>query len=125
MKREVQIDRVCGRCFGTREEPGSFADACAECNGSGFVKVPASWVNAEEACRFIPVTKVMPKWWDNELWAIISDNAPFTWGDNNRSLVTASSFADHCEERLGDSPKVKKWLKALRSLGDQYLDLEN
>jgi hypothetical protein len=77
------------------------------------------------ACEYVCGTDIVPRRWDKWFWAQVSDNAPFSWGDNNHSLVTASDFARHCEERLDDSIKVKRWLKTVRALGETYIDLEN
>jgi hypothetical protein len=78
-----------------------------------------------QTCQFISVTHVVPKSMAETLWEKISENAPFSWGDNNRSLVTASSFADHCQERLDDSQESQDFLSKLRELGETYLDLES
>ena len=60
-----------------------------------------------------------------EFWCLISDNAPFSWGDNNRTLVTASSLANHCQDRLDDRPSYLNLLQSLRELGETYVDLES
>lgn len=78
-----------------------------------------------QTCEFISASDLVPRSWDCWFWGLISEDAPFSWGDNNRSMVTASDFADHCEERLDDSPKVKRFLKKVRSLGEMYIDLES
>jgi hypothetical protein len=78
-----------------------------------------------QTCEFISATAIVPRDWDKWFWAVIADNAPFSWGDNNRSMVTACDFARHCEERLDDSPKVKRFLNKLHALGDMYIDLES
>ncbi len=78
-----------------------------------------------QSCEFISATDLVPRGWDNWFWAEISEDAPFSWGDNNRSMVTASDFARHCEERLDDSPKVKRFLRKVWALGETYIDLES
>jgi hypothetical protein len=78
-----------------------------------------------QTCEFISATDVVPRSWDSDFWSTIGNNAPFSWGNNNRSMVTASSFASHCEERLDDSPKVKRFLKKVRAFGEMYIDLES
>lgn len=77
-----------------------------------------------QTCKFIPATDIVPRHWDKWFWEAISNNAPFSWGDNNHSLVTANDFANHCQEHLDDSPKVQRFLKKLRKLGEMYVDLE-
>lgn len=77
-------------------------------------------------CEYVCASDIAPKWAIVEdFWAKISEGAPFSWGDNELSLVTASCFADWCEEVLDDSRKVKNWLKQIRELGEMYIDLEN
>lgn len=83
------------------------------------------WMLETSECLYIPATTIVPRKWDIDFWENISDNAPFSWGDNNHSLVSASDFANHCEYRLDDSPAVKAWLRDVRKLGDTYIDLEN
>ena len=83
-----------------------------------------------QSCQFVSVTDLVPKNWKHWFWETISENAPFSWGDNNRSMVTASCFADHCEERLiinGTLPRqtYRRFLNKVRSLGEMYIDLES
>jgi len=78
-----------------------------------------------QTCQFISATDLVPKSWGGFFWELISEDAPFSWGDNNRSLVTAADFADHCAARLDDSPKVQQWLDEVRALGQRYIDLES
>jgi hypothetical protein len=84
----------------------------------------------QRACCFIEVSDLVPKSWLSWFWTLISEKAPFNWGDNNRTLVTADAFADHCEARLLDCDETSqaaktKFLNKLRDLGETYLDLEN
>jgi non-ribosomal peptide synthetase component F len=60
-----------------------------------------------------------------KFWESFSSSCPFTWGDCNRSLVTAEAFADHCQEVLPDTENSKKFLEAIRDLGQTYIDMEN
>jgi hypothetical protein len=82
-----------------------------------------------QTCQFVSVTALLPKSWRkqrrSEFWSLISQDAPFSWGDNNRSMVTASFFASHCEERMDDSLASKRFLDKVRSLGEMYIDLES
>lgn len=84
-------------------------------------------------CTFVEVSDLVPKQWTHWFWSLISEDAPFSWGDNNRTLVTASRFHDHCMNRL-DCPEdfgitqkaVDKFLKKIADLGEtMYIDLEN
>ena len=78
-----------------------------------------------QTVEFVEMTSIVPEHWTFWFYAVISEDAPFSWGDNNRSMVTADDFARHCEERLDDSPQVKKWLKKIYTLGQMYIDLES
>ena len=82
-----------------------------------------------ETCEFVPVSSLVPKKWANGFWDVISENAPFSWGDNNRSLITAEVFADHCQNRdledYASEKEVERFMKTLRGLGQTYIDLEN
>jgi hypothetical protein len=87
-----------------------------------------------KTCQFIEANELVPPEWTSWFWSAVSENAPFTWGDNNRSMVCAIDFAIHCEDVLileaQDTSKVKSsevntFIRMLRSLGDIYIDLEN
>ena len=78
-----------------------------------------------QSCEFVSATDLIPRSWDSWFWERFSTNAPFTWGDNNRSMVTASAFADHMQQRFDDSPRIKRVLKKIRALGEMYVDLES
>ena len=82
--------------------------------------------------EFICASEIVPSHWSPWFWEAISQNAPFSWGDNNRTFVTASRFADHCEHAIdiqqGEYPTAgakREWLKKIRGLGQIYIDLEN
>jgi len=76
---------------------------------------------------------LVPKYWENWFWSLISESAPFTWGDLNRALITAADFRRHCEDCLRyaaedcDIPQedIDNFLRLLVDLGDTYVDLEN
>ena len=76
--------------------------------------------------RFVYASAIVPSTWTEWFWGEVAEDAPFSWGDNNHSLVDIRSFANHCEERLDDSPKVKRWLREIRKMSDNiYIDMEN
>ena len=65
-----------------------------------------------------------------KFWAAVTEDAPFSFGDNNRTLITASRLADHCDDTVCyddnfDTDEVNKFIAELRELGDTYIDLEN
>jgi len=84
-------------------------------------------------CEFVEVTSLVPKDWVEWFWWLISESAPFTWGDLNRALVTASDFSRHCEDCLLDAADdfsvpqedIDTFLSVLENLGETYVDLEN
>ena len=90
-----------------------------------------------EASDLIPST--LPDFWED----LSNSDTDFTWGDNNRSIITASRFKIACEsafelQEFSDSdvspykdhndeylPEVKEFLNMLENLGETYIDLEN
>jgi hypothetical protein len=84
-------------------------------------------------CEFVEATELIPSEWDGWFWGKISDNAPFSWGDNNRSMVCACDFRRHCEDQLLDfdddegapQEEIDQFLEMLGELGELYVDLEN
>ena len=83
----------------------------------------------KKTCEFVEFGSLIPKNWSparrEQFFCDISDNAPFSWGDNNRTLVTASAFANHCQLHLDDSRRTQAFLRKLWTLGETYVDLEN
>ena len=100
-----------------------------------------------EVCSFIPVSTIIPKEWRLWFWEAVTETTPsFSWGDCNRSMVTASEFRRHIEEALDvDEPDVdsgeslsdkldgrnftyeeySSYITFLENLGELYIDLEN
>ena len=94
------------------------------------------WMRDATTLECIPCTSIVPRTWDDWFWSLISDSAPFSWGDNNRSIVTAERFARHAESCMSSDPDLceykgtlkrayRNWLDDVRKLGDTYIDLEN
>ena len=50
--------------------------------------------------KSVGVTQIIPEEWETWIWTDLSDGAPFSWGDNNHSLVDAVSFGDHLDSIL-------------------------
>ena len=90
-----------------------------------------------ETVEVIPATYIVPRAWDEWFWDAISENAPFSWGDNSRSLVDPLAFADHVEtvcvdraETLMDDVKTRdavvRLLKRIRKIPAYiHIDLES
>jgi len=81
-------------------------------------------------CKFVSASELVPVSWNEWFWEQFRDNAPFSWGDNNRTLISPFLFANHCEETLiGDEEVTEdefdKWISQVRSLGNIYIDLES
>jgi hypothetical protein len=74
-------------------------------------------------CEFVDATDLVPKKLvDNGFWSHIDD---FSFGDCNRSLVTAEALARHCGDFLGDTKLERDFIDALFELDQTYVDLEN
>ena len=92
-----------------------------------------------ETCEFVPATSLVPRSWGPWFWSQFSENAPFTWGDNNRSLVGFESFIEHAAETFSNGENLsitnnhtfQRWLKKMAEYRDEakhgpvYIDLEN
>jgi len=67
----------------------------------------------------------------DEVWEALAEDAPFSWGDNNRSLVALSLFNSHVQRAPLDidDEAIKSWLEWLDELAeknpDLLVDLEN
>jgi hypothetical protein len=91
-------------------------------------------MSALKKVSFIELSDIVPENWRTWFYCLLSENAPFSWGDNNRTLVTAERLHDHCVDRLEDVPQeiddvnemdVNNFLTKLEAFGTTYIDLEN
>lgn len=81
-----------------------------------------------QTVEFIPISDLLEKNdTSGDLLYNISEGAPFTWGDNNRSLVTVHRLLEHCEDALSDSGEDgERFIAALKALPHLlYIDMEN
>ena len=89
-------------------------------------------------CKYVPVTSIVPVQWKEWFFAALSSSAPFSWGDNNLTMVDVERFARQCEIVLEDNcaapGAVREWLKMVRRLDPGavrfatpkvYIDLES
>jgi len=82
-----------------------------------------------QTCCFIPATNLVPKEIAPQFWEAFSQNPPFSWGDNNRTLISASDFLDYVYQ-IEDNfelteDELKPVINELENLEDTYIDLEN
>lgn len=97
-----------------------------------------SFRRAIRTCKYIPLTDIVPLSWNSFFYAELAQDAPFSWGDNNKTLVTATRIADHVDGFASEwkfTPRdpdpylrpvyVKRWLKAVRDLGNTLIDLDS
>lgn len=102
-------------------------------DNTSHTPAPDSNALQRKTCEFVEASDLVPTEWTPWLWSRISEDAPFSWGDNNRSMVCACDFRRHCEDRLLDASDeedvpqedIDQFLERLRELGDLYIDLEN
>ena len=80
-----------------------------------------------QMATFYPITVIVEhSGADSEgFYESLSNDAPFSWGDNNRTLVTAQRVMNHMVERGMDEeyPEVYNTLASLPE--GSYIDLEN
>jgi len=50
-----------------------------------------------QSIPFVQAVDVVPKQWHSWFWNVIADGAPFTWGDNDYSIISMPSFINWCE----------------------------
>jgi hypothetical protein len=85
--------------------------------------------------ELIELSSLMPSGWGGWFSEMLS-NAPFSWGDNNRSLITASRLYRYCFDNLEDAypeeateevkeADIHNFLHAIKAMGETYIDLEN
>jgi len=86
-------------------------------------------LDQKETCEFIPAVSIVPRKWDKWFWTLFTEDADFSFGDNNRSLITAERFADHCRDldlvENSSRKEVDKFMTMLTELDQTYIDLEN
>ena len=51
-----------------------------------------------DTLRATPVSMILPPEWKDWVWTAISEGAPFSWGDNNHTLVDPLDFGDHLQD---------------------------
>jgi len=59
---------------------------------------------------------------DDEFWGMFSFDAPFSWADNDYSLITAERFSDHAHECMTHHEDITdkerdEFCKNIRELG--------
>lgn len=76
--------------------------------------------------KYVSATALVPRLWKEWFWGEASEDAPFSWGDNDHTLVTGARFLQHCLRTL-ETPAQKAMLtervQAMVPAG-VYIDLE-
>ena len=86
--------------------------------------------------ELIELSSLLPSGWNTWFYEMLSEGAPFTWGDNNRSLITAERLRNACDDLDEAYPKegvteefreadIESFTNALEAMGQTYIDLEN
>jgi hypothetical protein len=80
--------------------------------------------------KAVAVSQIIPVDWKDWIWTELSDGAPFSWGDNNHSLVDAIGFGDHLDGVLEyhDEEELQQTIKKYRpAITDtiNYLEANN
>lgn len=86
-----------------------------------------------QSVDFVPISDIVPSEWKSWFYQALSTDAPFSWGDNNRTLVTASRILDFVDEWLDyyegedgyTEESCREFREQLENLGELYIDLEN
>jgi hypothetical protein len=83
---------------------------------------------AVRATEFVEVTDLVPHAWGEWFYTRLSETSKVTWGDANRTMITAEFLADIVEDMDVEETTegaMREWLKKVRRLGQMYVDLEN
>lgn len=119
--RLINDDFIIG---GDKNDTGSFYFEVASSDEPEDLNAPR-----RETCEFVSASSLVPTAWAGWFWEPVSEGASFSWGDNNRSMVTARRFKDHCSLVLAhvdvEPRDVEYFLEKLEALGETYIDLEN
>ena len=82
-----------------------------------------------QTCQFVNFSDIIPYHLMDNVSTQVSENSDFSWGSNNRSLVTAESIAREIDPDAAETAKESRQLKALVTkllkLDQLYIDLEN
>jgi len=77
---------------------------------------------------YVDLGEITPVNWLPHFYARISEDAPFSWGDNNLTLVTAERFKNHVEDVLDKNHatdeelwEYNEFMKLLDILGSQSI----
>ena len=98
-----------------------------------------TFIEDAEVTTYIPLSSLVPKEWVEWFYGCLSESSPFTWGDCNRSLVTASRFFTNASEVIDmqegfmEDPaqavtlreEADIFLGTIAGLGETYIDMEN
>jgi len=88
---------------------------------------------ALKACYYYTISELVPEAWSSWFWEAFSANAPFSWGDNDRTLVRADRVLRHVksfqdlvlEDGLCTEEEFDSLVELIECLGESYVDLEN
>jgi len=83
-------------------------------------------------CRFVPLSLLIEEELSEWFYSAISESAPFSWGDNDRTLIRPKRLKSHLERtsewQTRKYAKQKKTLMAKLDFLDKrdtFLDLES
>lgn len=76
--------------------------------------------------RFVNISSLISEDFASSLgfYEELSSNAPFSWGDNDITLVTAGRLLDHVRDSISESAEKDALMKTLEKLGKTFINLE-
>jgi hypothetical protein len=79
--------------------------------------------------KFVPIRELVNPAWNNWFFSLLSEDAPFSWGDNNFTLISAGRFKKYVTHILydGKSAGAAELMETLTYLeqDDVYINLED
>jgi hypothetical protein len=61
-----------------------------------------------QSVYYINATDLVPRSWLGWFWTSFSENCPFSFGDNNYTLVDGESFFKHAEQVVSSNEEFEK-----------------
>lgn len=84
-------------------------------------------IRKKQTCEFVPSSELFAGKEGKRIWnQFVECNQDFSWGGNNRSLVTVEAILDCLDNSAIDYSNSNGFKKKCREIGMQtYIDLEN
>ena len=86
---------------------------------------------SQSTVKYVDATELVPKEWEDWFWSDFSSDCPFSFGDNNVTLITVERFLDRCTDVLVGNDDITReekddFLMKLEQMDqNSYINLES